>query len=93
VFFALWLVLTGWLIYRSNFMPGIIGVLLMINGLFWMMYLFPPLARRAFPLMLTSSLLGEGPLMLWLLVKGVDAQRWKEQASAARELPFRNSTK
>jgi hypothetical protein len=80
VFFGLWCFLVGYLIYRSNFMPRIFGVLLMITGLGWMTYLFPPLARRIFPLIATASALGEIPLMLWLLVKGVDAQRWKEQA-------------
>lgn len=52
----------------------------MITGSGWMTHLFPPLARQIFPLIATASALGEIPLMLWLLVKGVDAQRWKEQA-------------
>jgi hypothetical protein len=80
VFFGLWCFLVGYLIYRSNFMPRILGVLLMISGLGWMTQLFPPLARQIFPLIATASALGEIPLMLWLLVKGVNAQRWKEQA-------------
>ena len=80
VFFGLWCFLVGYLVYRSNFMPRILGVLLMISGLGWMTYLFPPLARQIFPLIAIASALGEIPFMLWLLVKGVNAQRWKEQA-------------
>ena len=84
VFFGLWCFLTGYLIYRSTFMPRILGILLMITGLGWITYLFPAFARQIFPLIATASAIGEIPLMLWLLVKGVDAQRWNEQASIAR---------
>jgi hypothetical protein len=49
-----------------------------------MMYLVPPLAIRLFiPYIAGASALGEIPLLLWLLVVGVNVQRWKEQASAA----------
>lgn len=80
-FFGLWLAVLGCLIVRSDFMPRIIGVLVFVCGVGWMFYLFPPLARQMFPLMLTGSLIGEAPLALWLLVKGVDVQRWRTQAS------------
>jgi hypothetical protein len=30
-------------------------------------------------------MLGEGLLIVWLLVKGVDVQHWKEQAGATVE--------
>ena len=64
-------------------MPRILGVLLAISGLGWMMYLSPRLATHLFPYIAAASALGEIPLELWLLVKGVNVQRWKEQASAA----------
>ena len=47
VFFGLWCVLIGFLIFRSIFLPRILGVLLMIDGVGWMLYLFPPLAPRS----------------------------------------------
>jgi len=34
-----------------------------------------------FPFVAASGLVGEGSLAIWLLVKGVNVQRWKEQAS------------
>jgi len=83
VFFGLWCVLTGYLIFKSTFMPKLLGVLLAVSGLGWMMYLFPPLAYRIFPFIAAASALGELPLQLWLLVKGVNDQRWKEQAGKA----------
>lgn len=86
VFFGLWCVLIGFLILGSTFMPRILGVLLAISGLGWMMYLVPPLAIHLFiPYIAGASALGEIPLMLWLLIVGVNDQRWKGQASAAEE--------
>src|SRR3989440_12564186 len=82
VFFGLWCVLIGYLICRSTFLPRILGVLLAIDGVGWMLYLSPPLAQQLFPLIAVASGLAELPLMLWLLVVGVNAERWKEQASA-----------
>jgi hypothetical protein len=84
VFFGLWCVLTGYLIFKSTFLPRILGVLLTISGLGYLTYLYPPLAYRLFfPYIAVASALGEIPLELWLILMGVNVQRWKEQASAA----------
>src|SRR5271165_3436650 len=83
VFFGLWCVLTGYLIFRSTFLPRILGVLLAISGLGYVTYLYPPLAYHLFmPYLAVASALGEIPLELWLMVMGVNVQRWREQASA-----------
>lgn len=83
VFFGFWCVLIGYLIFRSTFLPRILGVLLMIDGMGWAIYLSPPLATSLFPLIATASGLAELPLQLWLLVRGVDPERWNEEANAA----------
>lgn len=84
VFFGLWCVLTGYLIFRSTFLPRILGVLLVIDGLGFVTYLYPPLAYHLFiPYIAVASALGEIPLELWLIVMGVNVQRWKGQAGAA----------
>lgn len=88
VFFGLWCVLSGYLIFRSTFMPRILGVLLMIDGVGWMLYLVPPFASQVFPLIAVASGLAEIPLQLWLIIMGVNSERWKEQASA-EEAPLR----
>lgn len=84
VFFGLWLLLIAFLIFRSTFLPRVLGVLVAISGLGWSMYFVPPLASHLFmPYIAGASGLGEIPLLLWFLVVGVNPQRWKEQACAA----------
>jgi hypothetical protein len=83
VFFGFYCLLIGYLIFRSTFLPRILGVLMAFAGLGWLTFLSPPLAKYLSPYIFFPGLLGEGSLTLWLLVKGVNVQRWKEQASAA----------
>jgi len=73
----------GYLIFRSTFLPRILGALMVFAGLGWLTFLSPPLVNYLSPYNLASALLAELSLMLWLLVMGVNVQRWKEQASAA----------
>jgi hypothetical protein len=87
-FFGLYCILIGYLIFRSTFLPRIIGVFMALAGLGYLTFLSPPLAGYLSPYNLAPAALGEGSLMLWLLVVGVNAQRWKEQASKAREFVY-----
>ncbi len=88
VFFGLYCLLIGYLIFRSTFLPRTLGALMAFGGLGWLTFLSPPLANYLSPYNLAPGLLGEGALTLWLLVVGVNEQRWKEQASAAGERRF-----
>jgi len=83
VFFGVYCLLIGYLIFKSSFLPRILGVLMAFAGLGWLTFLFPPLANYLSPYNLALGFLAELALMLWLLVMGVDVQRWKEQARAA----------
>ena len=83
VFFGFYCLLIGYLIFRSSFLPRFLGVLMAIGGLGWLTFLYPPLANSLWPYIAAPGILGEGSLTLWLLVMGVNAGRWKQQARAA----------
>jgi Domain of unknown function (DUF4386) len=83
--FGLHCLLIGYLIFKSIFLPRILGVLMALAGLGYLTFLWPPLGSHLFfPYIVIPGVVGEGSLTLWLLVMGVNVQRWKEQASAAR---------
>jgi hypothetical protein len=83
VFFGVYCLLIGYFIFRSAFLPRILGAPMAIAGLGWLTFLSPPLADYLSPYILVLGFLAELSLMLWLLVMGVNVQRWKEQANAA----------
>jgi hypothetical protein len=83
VLFGFYDVLIGYLIFRSFFLPRVLGVLMALAGLGWLIFLYPPVANSLSPYILVLGFLAELLLMLWLLVKGVNVQRWKEQAGKA----------
>jgi hypothetical protein len=77
--------LIGYLIFRSSFLPRILGLLMAVGGFSWLTFLSPPLAKHLSPYNLAFGILGQESVMLWLLVMGVNVQRWKQQTSAAVE--------
>jgi hypothetical protein len=85
VFFGLFNLLIGYLIFKSTFLPRILGVLMALAGLGWLTFLSPSLANYLLTYIEVVGVIAEASLMLWLLVKGVNVQRWKEQASAPTE--------
>lgn len=86
VFFGLHCLLVGYLVFRSTYLPRLVGGLMVLAGLGWLTMSFgnllsPPFARNlgAYPMM--TGGLGEGSLTLWLLIMGVNVERWKERLS------------
>jgi uncharacterized protein DUF4386 len=86
VLFGVYCLLIGYLIFRSTFLPRVLGVLMAFGGFGWLTFLSPDAANYLSPFNLAPGILGEGALTVWLLAKGVDAQKWHEQAGAAGEL-------
>jgi hypothetical protein len=85
VFFGFYALLTGYLIIKSTFLPRVLGVLGILGGVGWLSFLYQPLAHLLFPYVVALALLGATAEIAWLLIFGVNEQRWKEQASAAGE--------
>jgi hypothetical protein len=84
--FGVHCLLIGYLIFKSIFLPRILGVLMALAGLGYLIFLWPPLGGHLFfPYILIPGIAGEGSLTLWLLVVGLNVQRWNEQAGAAVE--------
>jgi hypothetical protein len=83
VFFGFYCLALGYLIFRSTFLPRLVGVLLALTGVAYLTYLYPPLEQALAPYLQVPSLLGEGSLTIWLVVMGVNAQRWQETVRAA----------
>jgi Domain of unknown function (DUF4386) len=83
VFFAPYCLLIGLLIFRSTFLPGILGVLMIFAGLGWLAYL-SPLGKYMSVYFVVIGIAAEGSLMLWLIVKGINVERGKGQAEANR---------
>ena len=80
-FFGFYCLLIGYLILRSTFLPRVLGVLMAFGGLSWLTFISPTVASQFYPYNLAPGIFGEGVLTLWLLVIGLNEQRWKEQAT------------
>lgn len=78
--FGVHCLLLGYLIYRSKFLPRFLGILLAVAGLTYVNFIYPWLVHAAFPYILIPGVLGEGLLTLWLIVPGLNSDRWARQA-------------
>jgi hypothetical protein len=81
IFSGLWMLPLGYLVFKSGFLPKILGVLLIIGGFGYLIDVF---AGFLFP---GSNLsiglitgLSEIFFLLWLLIKGVNVEKWEKRA-------------
>ncbi|MCO6009940.1 DUF4386 domain-containing protein [Actinoallomurus purpureus] len=86
VFFGFDIICVGYLLFTSTFLPRAIGVLMAIDGLAYLVNSFtdllaPRFAVHLVPWIQLPALLGEGSLCLWLLVAGLDVERWRLRAA------------
>ena len=89
VIYASGLLVDGYLVFKSTFLPRAVGVLLAIGALCYLTYSFadllaPGFAAHLVPYIQVPSGVAELSLTLWLLVVGVNVQRWEEQSSKQR---------
>jgi hypothetical protein len=82
IFWGLWLFPMGYLVFKSRFLPRVLGILLMI-GCFG--YVIQSLAAFLWPNFKVNIALftswGELLLPLWLLIKGVNVEQWEKRAA------------
>ena len=74
--FAFYFPTIGYLVYKSNFLPRIIGILYALAGLGYLVnsvgwFLAPHFAANLFPYVLLPAFIGEVSMSLWLIFKGV----------------------
>jgi len=81
-FFGFSTFLSGYLIFKSTFLPRWLGIMGMIAGLCWLLFLYPPLGRASFGITALYGLLDSVAIILWLLIRGVDEKKWKKLAAA-----------
>lgn len=90
LFFGFCFLFHGYLIFKSGFLPKVLGILIQVAGLCYVtnsfaLFLAPAFADSLFPVILAPAFVGELSLSLWLLLKGVNAEKWNQaNAQAAR---------
>ncbi|MEO1964258.1 DUF4386 domain-containing protein [Hyphomonas sp.] len=89
VFFGFDCLIIGWLIWKSGFLPRLIGTGIVVAGVCYlvtslMIFLTPALAASGwFMLLFVPCLIAEAALAVWLMIRGINAQAWKKAAIAA----------
>lgn len=77
IFWGLWLLPFGILVYQSGFIPKILAVCLVFGCICWLadslsFLLFPNFNTLAKPIIMKVSWIGEMPILFWLLIKGTN---------------------
>lgn len=86
VFFGFYCLLLGALTFRARFLPRWLGAFPTLAGAGWLVGCFTSLLAPSLSIagvLLPVSGLGEGLFTLWLLIMGVNAEKWRAQAAEA----------
>lgn len=83
VFFGFSTLITGWLIIRSTYLPRVLGWFAVAGGVGWLAFLWPPLGYRLNLYIAAVGLLGSLATIVWMIVFGVNEERWTEQVRVA----------
>ena len=86
IFFGVQCLLVGYLIRKSGYLPAMLGVGMQVVGVCYLvnsfaMFLSPSVQGALFPAILLPAFLGESAMCLWLLVRGVDVEKWQAKAT------------
>ena len=83
VFAGVFQIAIGYVMYRSTFLPRILGILIALAGVGWFIFVAPPITNAIGSYAEILGFVAEAALMLWLIVKGVNDERWYARATAA----------
>jgi hypothetical protein len=91
IFFGFTCLLNGYLIFKSGYLPKFVGILMQVAGLSYLVACFAALFAPAFADLITPAILlppfiGESSFCLWLLLKGVNIEKWKERTMMGSEI-------
>jgi hypothetical protein len=80
IFWGLWLFPFGYLIYKSNFFPKILAILVIVSGICYCMgslsYLVNPIFfTKIVNILSIFETIGEVSILLWLLIKGISVKK------------------
>jgi len=85
ILWGLWLFPMGYLVFRSNFIPKIIGILLMIGCFGYLGDSFIFFINPDSEIKLAQYLfVGELAMAFWLLIRGVNVEKWHQQVALAK---------
>lgn len=75
----------GWLVYRSGYLPRVFGVAIVVTGIAFAVHTFLLILAPAYAsgLLLATAALAFIPFAIWLVVKGVNEERWRRAVSGA----------
>src|SRR5208283_5049530 len=76
--FGPYCLLIGYLVFRSTFLPRILGVLMAFAGVGWLIFL-SPLGHPLSTYLKVLGFVAEMSLMLWLLLMGVNIPKRKRK--------------
>lgn len=79
IFWGLWLIPLGYLVFKSGFFPRILGVLLIMSGFGYVIDSFATFLGYEVNIGLFTAW-GEVLFILWLLIKGVNTEKWEKRA-------------
>jgi hypothetical protein len=85
VFWGLWLLPLGSLVFKSGFLPKVLGVLVVIAGVGYVIDSAAQLLSLGLTTISQFTFVGEILLTLWLLIRGVNVERWPEVARHAHD--------
>jgi Domain of unknown function (DUF4386) len=87
LFYAIALILLGYLLYRSEYLPRTLGVLSVIGGVGFAISTYAAILAPAYdlPILRLPTILTALVTAAWLLSKGVAVPKWEARARAAQQ--------